>query len=412
MKKIVSFIVAAVLALSILAIPSFVDAKERENIALEKTVETYAEENAMADLVMPNWFSAANLVDGLNEEWDGDPANTEPSLCWYTVADKRNTDISAIVDLEKVYDIGEIRLYPSKFLSGQGTPSTFDVEISLDGDIDGEWTVVGGESKLKDTTRSDPFVYNAGGQQGQYIRIHILRESAISDGKFYGGFGELEVYEFVYNYRDFNADTDKQYFDQILVNGEEKANGNDAVAALKALIDGSDGSIETITMFGWFGLVDTATPFSEMLDSFGYVIDDGKPVFDKSFTVAETEQEVLDGNGMRYRITANVSKLKDGETHVIKACVKLTNGDVVLFNRENREAIINYKAPVPATPEPTEVPTENPTDEPTGATDPEATTPRQDTGDTNEPSTGCGSVIGIGWIVALAGVVCVAKRRK
>ncbi len=229
----------------------------------------------------------------------------------------------------------------------------------------------------------------------------------------------LYVEERPLNVRDFNAETDKQYFDQILVNGAEKANGNEAVAALKALVDGSDGNTNTITMFGWFGLVDANTPFSDMLDSFGYILDDGAPVFDKSFTVAETEQAVLDGNGMRYKITADVSGLDDGATHVIKGCVKLTNGDVVIFNRENREAIINYKAPLAATPEPTAEPTAEPTEEPTdeptapsaGEEPTEAPEPESEPTEEPEKNKGCGGFVGGAAVIILAAAALIVRKK-
>ncbi len=235
----------------------------------------------------------------------------------------------------------------------------------------------------------------------------------------------LFVEERPLNIRDFNAETDKQYFDQILVNGEEKANGNEAVAALKALIDGSDGSVNTITMYGWFGWVDAETAFGDLLDSFGYVIDDGTPVFDKSFTFAETEQTVLDSNGMRYKTTVDVSGLDDGQTHVITGCVKLTNGDVVLFNRENREAIINYKAPeAPEEPTPEVIATEepidttaepdNPTEEPANATEApnNGSEGTEIKNDGVKKGGGCGGIIGSAFaLISSAACVLIIKKK-
>ncbi|MCR5055294.1 MAG: hypothetical protein K6B54_00050 [Clostridia bacterium] len=225
--------------------------------------------------------------------------------------------------------------------------------------------------------------------------------------------------------RDFNAETDKQYFDQILINGEEKANGNDAVAALKALVDGSDGTVNTITMFGWFGIVDAETAFGDVLDSFGYIIDDGTPVFDKAFAV-DTEPAVSESNGVRYKTTVDVSGLQDGETHVITACVKLKSGDVVLFNREDREAIINYKAPLAATEVPVqETPEADPTDNPGDATS-EPTEPTEkpvsptdapndgsasDSG-SNSGKKGCGGIIGGGFALVAAAACVLAIRKK
>ncbi|MCR5695258.1 MAG: PT domain-containing protein [Clostridia bacterium] len=225
----------------------------------------------------------------------------------------------------------------------------------------------------------------------------------------------LNVEEKELTKRSFNADTDKQYFDKIYVNGEERADGNDAVAALKAGIDGSDGSVSTIGMFGWFGLVDTSVSFADVLDSFGYIIDDGTPVFDKAFAI-ETEQAVIDGNGLRYRITVDVSGLQDGKDHVIKACVKLNNDELVYFDRPDREAIINYKAYLPATPEPTEAPTDVPTDVPTDApTDAPVETPTNapEATPTEEPkNNGCGGfAFGGAALIALAAAALVIRKK-
>lgn len=234
-------------------------------------------------------------------------------------------------------------------------------------------------------------------------------------------YGTLYVEERELTVRDFNADTDKQYFDRILINGEIKAEGNDAVAELKANVDGSEGNITTIGMYGWFGLKDAETDYSTMLDSYGYIIDDGKPVFDKSFNLAEqSEPDVINGNGLRYQINVDVSALQDGQNHTIKGCAKLANGDLVIFNRENREAIINYKAPLKAedpteepaaetpTAEPADDPTTEPVDEPTAepVAEPDPTPEKAE-------KKGCGGVIG-GGIALAAAAACalIIKKRR
>ena len=130
-------------------------------------------------------------------------------------------------------------------------------------------------------------------------------------------------------------------YDQILVNGAEIANGNDAVIAAKALVDGSDGSIQTVAMHGWYG------NSGAKIESFGYMIDNKAPVFG-DFRVG-AEQAVIDAGGeARYTIVVDVSGLKDGKTHKIQAVVKLDNGDIVKLNRnadgKDRDAYVNYKA--------------------------------------------------------------------
>jgi len=151
--------------------------------------------------------------------------------------------------------------------------------------------------------------------------------------------------------RDFSSEKgDKLYYDQILVNGQTIANGNDEVIAAKALVDGSDGSIQTVSMYGWYGNANAKVV------SYGYTIDGGDPVYGEFRT--DAEQEVLDAGGdSRYTITVDVTGLTDGQTHKIQAVAKLDNGDIVIFNRnengKDRDAYVNYKAvltePVPQT---------------------------------------------------------------
>ncbi len=419
MKKILSIIAAIALALTMGTVASFAEGgiafPDRNNLAFEQFVETYSEDDSCGNVVNPGWFQVENLVDGLLDVFDLDPTNLDQSLAWYTMSETRVADMSAVVDLDGTYKIGEVYLYPTKFLDGTPTPETFDVELSKDGE---NWTRIGGETKLRaNAVHKDPFIYNGDGMEASFVRIHFTRMSAITDGHYYAGFGELEVYEYVepqLNVRDFSADKDKQYFDQILINGEEKANGNDAVAALKANIDGSDGSINTISMFGWYGLVDAATPIADNLVSFGYMIDDGSPVFSKDFAI-ESEQTVLDGNGARYKITVDVSGLTDGENHVIKACARLANNDLVIFNRPEREAVINYKAPLVATPEPTEAPTEPATDAPTDAPAGDPTeAPATEPTEAPKKDNGCGGIAfsGLAVLALSAAAVLSLKRRK
>ena len=147
--------------------------------------------------------------------------------------------------------------------------------------------------------------------------------------------------------RSFDAATDNQYFDSIFINDEAapRADGNDAVAALKALIDGTAETIDKIGLFGWFA---SDSPIVQ----FGYILDGAEPVFDDAFVApfgSPEEEATITGTragGKRYRVNVDVSGLKDGETHVIKVVAKLENGDTVIFDRPNREAIVNYKAPL------------------------------------------------------------------
>ncbi|MCR5056920.1 MAG: discoidin domain-containing protein [Clostridia bacterium] len=157
--------------------------------------------------------------------------------------------------------------------------------------------------------------------------------------------------------RDFSADAgDKLSFDTIYVNGVSFAEGNPAIIAAKKLIDGSDGSITSIGLRGWYGNKDLA------IDQFGYMINGGEPVFGEYKT--ETEAAVLDSsNGgqyaSRFEMTIDVSEFAKDTDYEIRAVAKLSNGDVVILNRvdnpgteqeKDRDIYVIYRSE--ATPEP------------------------------------------------------------
>ena len=143
--------------------------------------------------------------------------------------------------------------------------------------------------------------------------------------------------------RDFDsAKGDHLSYDQILVNGAQIANGNDAVIAAKKLIDGSDGSIENVAMHGWYG------NDNYKIASYGYKIDGGDPVFG-DFAVPAEDNVIAAGGESRYTVTVDVSKITDGRTHKIEVVVKLENGQIVTLNRndngtKDREVYVNYKS--------------------------------------------------------------------
>ena len=153
--------------------------------------------------------------------------------------------------------------------------------------------------------------------------------------------------------RDFDsAKGDHMSYDKIYVNGDEIADGNDAVIAAKALVDGSDGTIENVAMYGWYG------NDNSKIESFGYMIDNNDPVYGE-FKFEPTEQAVIDNGGeSRYKIVIDVTGLKDGKTHKIQAVAKLENGEIVKLNRndngtKDRDAYVNYKAVKVEEPQPT-----------------------------------------------------------
>ncbi len=149
--------------------------------------------------------------------------------------------------------------------------------------------------------------------------------------------------------RDFDAaQGDALSYDQILVNGSEIANGNSAVIAAKKGIDGTDGSIETVTLHGWYGNA------SQAIDQFGYQINGGRVVYG-DFKSA-TEDAVYGAGGQyasRFTVPVDVSALKN-DGNVIWIWAKLANGDEVQLNRfdnrgsdneKDREVYVIFNAP-------------------------------------------------------------------
>jgi LPXTG-motif cell wall-anchored protein len=195
--------------------------------------------------------------------------------------------------------------------------------------------------------------------------------------------------------RDFDsAKGDKLSYDQILVNGAEIANGNDAVIAAKKLVDGSDGSITAIAMHGWYGNANSK------IASYGYMIDGGEPVYG-DFAVGAEDAVIAAGGESRYTVSVDVTGLQDGEEHEIWVVVKLENGDIVKLNRydnrgqeggKDREVYVIYKAPK------TEAPSTQPETQP----------------ETQQPQTGDAAVamFAVLAVLAMGAVVVFAKKRS
>jgi len=143
------------------------------------------------------------------------------------------------------------------------------------------------------------------------------------------------------NKRDFDTSVDSMSYDQIIINGSGVANGNDQVIATKNLIDGTEQSINTISMFGWFGSKEGAVV------SYGYRIDSEDIVWGDFKTT--TGQDIIDAGGdSRYMITVPVNDLSAGK-HYVRAVALLDNGTTVYLNRnaggKDRAAVFIYNAP-------------------------------------------------------------------
>ncbi len=211
-------------------------------------------------------------------------------------------------------------------LTGDGEWHTMIVDLTLSPG-DGTNTNWNGEFN-----RLDPV--NSANVSADYAWIALFADRAAAEA--YQG-------PVIVRTRDFSTEKgDKLSYDQIFVNGESKANGNDAVIALKQLVDGSDGSITSVGMHGWYG--NTESPTVAM----GYKIDGGEPVFGDFFV--DTEEAVTNqhANCKRFTVTVDVSELAKGADHEIRVVAQLENGDIVTLNRnepgKDRDIYLIFRA--------------------------------------------------------------------
>ncbi len=147
--------------------------------------------------------------------------------------------------------------------------------------------------------------------------------------------------------RDFQKDPDQLSFDQVFVNGSMIANGGDNAVAARN-VDGSKGDVTSVGFYGWFGTK------SGSIDKFGYQIDDGTPIYGE-FTKEAEDAVIAAGGELRFIITIDVTGLKDGKEHTIRAVAKLKDGTEVKLNRiadKDRDVMIKYTAPKAADPAP------------------------------------------------------------
>ena len=112
-------------------------------------------------------------------------------------------------------------------------------------------------------------------------------------------------------------------FDTIKYNGQVQTDGQVAGYRLEIedTVDGKDGSIQVVTMRGWVGYEE------EAIEAFGYLIDDGAPVFSDKFF--ETTEPAVKGAGgefaQRFSVDIPVGSLT-GAQHELRVIVKLESG--------------------------------------------------------------------------------------
>ena len=375
MKKFLSVIIVIAMVICLGAgLSAF--AADAKNVALNDGVSAevwFDSANGVNPDMGAGFWSVDFLFDGEAPRFNG---TGTPPLGWYAAASTADVELFLEITLDKVYEITELKLYPQGFMGGYTFPVAYTVQISEDGT---NWTKVGEETDAggkflyagyntdtvtkTDEWGEDPvFTYACSSQKAKYVQLFVTKVSNPGDGQFYAGLGEFEIFAtevseaapaVTEGLRDFDKEKgDALSYDQLLVNGAVIGEGNEdkgenGVPAQKQLVDGSDGSVQKIGMYGWFGNKNSK------IASYGYMIDDGAPVYG-DFAVEASEDVINAGGESRFLVEVDLTGCTDGKTHKIQVVAKLENGEVVKLNRsepnKDRDVYVNYKAQLVETP--------------------------------------------------------------
>lgn len=200
MKRFVSFLVAAVMALSVfgalhIAAPLKASA-ESTNLALGKTVTQDLNGCAAMGGNPGDLWYYGYLTDG--ERFDNTTYDGGTPACdhygWYVVKtgyDEMNA--SAIIDLGSVQQICRIKIYTEYHFLGLKFPNTYDVYVSADGE---NWTKVYGEAgRTGYTSHAKEVEFDR--TNARYVKVTIVHGNDVVGGDTYtqyAGIGEVEVY--------------------------------------------------------------------------------------------------------------------------------------------------------------------------------------------------------------------------
>lgn len=184
MKKFIAIFLVAAMAVALFGMNAFA---EDTNLALGKNVEVEMTEGSGDPNMDVGFWDKNYLTDGIVPE---NVAGVFNHLGWYAgTTTQDGINIALTLDLEVLATVSRIDILPQKFLTGASAPSDFTVEVSADGSA---WDLVG---DIKDNAgeRTDPFTF-AVEKDARYVKVTVTKASAITDGTFYSGFGEIEVY--------------------------------------------------------------------------------------------------------------------------------------------------------------------------------------------------------------------------
>lgn len=205
MKKASRLLRSLSLALAVLLLGGLIPAvsaageSEREpyNVALGQSI------SATSSYIPPEgFFDAPFLVDG---DWDTYPGkNGNVKLGWNTAVAggpmKEDDPVDITLTLDDLYTISSVVVKPMQWNNGKGTPRDFEIRLSKNGT---EWVTVAAahdvDTSAKSNTAVKPLTFEFVPTDAQYVRIHVIRHSAVKDagGCFISCLGELEVYGYI-----------------------------------------------------------------------------------------------------------------------------------------------------------------------------------------------------------------------
>ena len=198
MKKIISFLVAAVMVFSVFGMlhvtAPIKAAAESTNLALNKPVtEILTNANAMA-----TYWDVSYLTDGVTVENTGRDAGTGQLEgnhdSWYVAHEGAELEASAVIDLEAVYNICRVELLPGFHFNGEVFPEGYDIYVSED---NATWTLVYSETGRSPGSATHAQVVEFEKVSARYVKVTITKaRDVVGDGAaVYAGIGDIEVYD-------------------------------------------------------------------------------------------------------------------------------------------------------------------------------------------------------------------------
>ena len=209
------------------------------------------------------------------------------------------------------------------------------IQLAIDGKV-----VATQEAKV-DTNANTPFFIGHNDSSKSYdativsLRFYsrVLSEEELTKNASVISHEQAEIKEYDYTVKGSSFDTlivnDVMNFNEPSENGMIDGEASKKLDLHNRTVDGSDGSVTTITLRGWVG-------FDKAIDQFGVKIND-TVTYDDGFK-AETGQDVINAGGeFASRFAINIDPTTLTGTNRIVAVVKLANGVVVELDGQEHE---------------------------------------------------------------------------